>query len=218
MEGTKRLLPVLVFFAGLGSCFSFAQAVSQTDPFHRYLSGVKAGKPEGALTRFAQECGVDLQVTKPRFAKAPGGNWIVVKDLARALDNQETDYFGTVAVWTSARRTLVEYWGVDLELGSQLRKFSCLQESQIQLVEHVDWAFFEGEGLKGHVRAHWLGYEQRWKRKSVTSYSTVLLRYVNLREQPVPTPKEEDEVPYASEVFPKELSWEDLKLPTTLLH
>jgi hypothetical protein len=214
----KKWLPVLVCFAGLGSSFFFGQPSNQSDPFHRYLTGLKTGKPEGDLVRFAAECGVDLQKTKPHFAQAPGKKFLVVKDLTGALTDQETDYYATVDVRSGPHGTLVEYWGMDLELGSQLRKLYCLKDQQIQLEENFDWAFFEGEGPKGPIKAHWLGYEQRWKRQAARSYSPVLLRYVDIEGRTVQEPQDQDERPAASEVFPSAFIWEDLKLPSELLH
>jgi hypothetical protein len=206
-----------VLLAGLGSSISFAQNKQPQDPFRRYLAGIRANQPEAALMRFAVECGVNLNRNKARYAQAPSEKFQVVMNLAHALEDQETDYYGTVAVWKDGQNVLVEYWGLDLELGTQLRTFYCLRDKQIQIVEDIDWAYFEGEGINGPIKAHWTGYEQRWKRKSKNSYSTVLLRYVNLRENEIPKPTNDYEIPYASKTFPEMYSWQDLKLPPTLL-
>ncbi|HMD75967.1 MAG TPA: hypothetical protein VKG86_01200 [Terracidiphilus sp.] len=213
----KHCLPVLAIFVGLGCSISPAQGKQQVDPFRRYLADIKANQPEAALVRFAAECGVDLNKHRARYAQAPGDKLHVVTNLAHALVDQETDYYATVAVWKAAQNVLVEYWGLDLELGTQLRTFYCLRDGQIQMVEDLDWAYFEGEGINGPIKAHWAGYEQRWKRKSESSYSTVLLRYVNLWEKEIPKPANDYEIPYASKSFPEMYRWEDLKLPPALL-
>jgi len=213
----KRWLTVLAVLLGLGSSISFAQDASQSDPFHNYLAGIKTGKPEAALVRFAAQCGVNLNKSGARYAQSPGDTWQVVTNLVHALEDQETDFYATVAVWTDAQNVLIEYWSLDLELGTQLRSFYCLRNGQIQMVEDLDWAYFEGEGTNGPIKAHWAGYEQRWKRKSLSSYSTVILRYVNMKEQEIPKPTNEYEIPYASKTFPEMYRWEDLRLPPTLL-
>jgi len=214
----RNIFPVLTLLAGLGSSISFAQNTQLQDPFRRYLAGIRANQPETALVRFAGECGVNLNRREARYAQAPGEKFQVVVDLSHALEDQETDYYATVSVWEDGQKVLVEYWGLDLELGTQLRALYCLSDGQIQLVEDIDWAYFEGEGINGPIKAHWTGYEQRWKRKTANSYSKVLLRYVNLKEREIPKPANDYEIPYASKIFPEMYSWEDLKLPSALLH
>jgi hypothetical protein len=213
----KNFFPVLALLAGLGSSISFAQTAPQTDPFHKYLSGIRVGKPETALVRFAGQCKVDIQSSKHHFAQLPGEKWKEVKSLAHALSDQETDGYVTAAVWTQGQRVLVELWDLDLELGSQRRQFFCLDGGQIQAVEQIDWQYFEGEDLAGPIKPHWLGYEQRWKRNSTARYSVVLLRYVNQLEHSVPKPVDENQVPETGDVWPKALTWKDLKMPDSLL-
>jgi|CZKF01.1.fsa_nt_gi hypothetical protein len=213
----KSWLSVLALLAWLGNSVSGAQGKQLQDPFRCYLAGIIANQPEAALVRFAAECGINLNKHRARYAQAPGDKFQVVKNLVHALEDQETDYYATVAVWKDTQNILVEYWGLDLELGTQLRKFYCLRDGQIQMVEDIDWAYFEGEGINGPIKAHWAGYEQRRKRKSESSYSTVLLRYVNLKEKEIPKPTNDYEIPYASQTFPEMYRWEDLKLPPTLL-
>jgi hypothetical protein len=213
----RHWLPVLVLLAGLGCSISFAQGKQPQDPFRRYVAGIKANQQEAALVRFAGECGVNLNRHKARYAQAPAEKFQVVTNFAHALEDQETDYYATISVWEDAQNVLVGYWGLDLELGTQLRTFYCLRDGQIQMVEDIDWDYFEGEGINGPIKAHWTGYEQRWKRKSANSYSTILVRYVNLKKKEIPKPANDYEIPYASKTFPKMYRWEDLKLPSTLL-
>jgi hypothetical protein len=203
----KRLLPVLVLLAGLGSSISLAQS---TSPFDRYVAGIKANRSETALVRFADECGVNLKIARSHFAQLPGDEWKEVKSLSLALKDQETDFYGTVAVWSQANSILVERWGMDLESGSEARKLFCLKDQRIWLAEEIDWALVD---TKGSTQPIWLGYEQRWKMKPDGKYAIVLVHYVNRLEQSVPTPSPDAGVPYASYVFPDVYNWADLKLP-----
>jgi hypothetical protein len=216
----RSKLSVLLLVLTLLSSFSVAQSVKPLSPFERYLTRVRSGEPEPSLVRFATECGVDLKTTTPHFAKAPGNKWLMVKSFAHALEDQEMDYYGTATVWTSNRMILIEYWGVDLEqgMGMQARKLFCLRDRQIQQVEQIDWEFFEYESIKGPIKAHWLGYEQRWSRRSETSYTHILSRYIDRSERTVTKPENEAEIPDASDESPNVFTWEDMKLPSTLLH
>ncbi|MGD0901407.1 MAG: hypothetical protein ABR924_00570 [Terracidiphilus sp.] len=211
----KNWLPVLVLFAGLGNSISSApQNIQQKDPFSRYLAGIKSNQPESALVRFADECGVNINTARPHFAQLPGNEWKEVKSLSRALEDQETDFYGTVAVWLQTNLVLVERWGMDLESGNEARKLFCLKDQRILLAEEIDWALVD---KKGSNRSVWLGYEQRWKMKPDGKYTTVLTHYVNRIEQPVPTPGPDSDVPYASYISPDVYNWDDLKLPDEFL-
>jgi hypothetical protein len=210
----KNLLPVLAVLAGLGSSISFTQGIQPQDPFRRYVVGINANQPETALVRFAGECGVNIKIARSHFAQLPGDDWKEVKSLSLALKDQETDFYGTAAVWSQANSVLVERWGMDLESGSEARKLFCLKDKQILLAEEIDWALVNKKGSNQTV---WLGYEQRWKVKQDGNYTTVLVHYVNRIEQPIPTPAPDADVPYASYVIPDVHKWDDLKLPSVLL-
>ena len=101
-------------------------------PFDRYLDDQKTHWPEPALTRFAADCGVDTDAVKPRFAQNPSQNWILVKDLSKAMKDQGTDFYGTVAVWHIEGRVLVEQWGMELDTGDLSRQFICLRNYRIE--------------------------------------------------------------------------------------
>jgi len=49
----RAIFPALILLVGLGSCFSIAQAGPMSDPFARYLAGLKTGTPESSLYKFA---------------------------------------------------------------------------------------------------------------------------------------------------------------------
>jgi hypothetical protein len=143
-----------------------------------------------------------------------------VKDLNNALEDMSKDYYGTVTVWTNRRNVLVVSFGVDAELalGSQRRSLFCLANGQIQDIEILDWEYFAGEGLNGPINPHWLGYEQRWKRASDNSYSTLLQHYVDRWEHSVAQPIDYEKSEFETDTLPRQFSWDDLKLPSALLH
>jgi len=208
-------LLVLILFAGLGSSFSFAQNNEPTNPLDWYLTELRANRPEPALVRFAKECGVDMKTARTRYAQMPYHKWKAVENLSNARNDQEIDLYSTVAVSSNRNRILVEQWDMDSESASESRLLICLEGQRIRLIEEIDWAL--PDESEPNVKPVWLGYEQRWKASKDGKYSTVLLRYVNDREQLVPALKPGSGVPLASNVFPKVNDWDDLKLPAELL-
>jgi hypothetical protein len=217
----RRWLAVMGVLLGLEICLSVAQASKQSDPFHSYLSELRTGRYGTGLVRFATECGVNLKTIRPRYAQAPNNEeWKVVKNLKNALEDMSKDYYGTVTVWTNPRTVLVAYFGVDAELalGSQRRSLFCLANGKIQETEILDWEYFAGEDLNGPIKPHWLGYERRWKRNSENSYSTLLQHYVDRGEHSIAQPIDSEKSLFETDSFPSQFSWEDLKLPSTLLH
>ena len=210
----RCLLPVLALLAGLGCSISSAQDAQQKDPFNRYLAGIKSNQPEAALVHFAGECGVDLKTVAPRYAQLPSDSWILVKDLSKALKDQETDFYGTVAVWHMADQILVERWGMELDTGDEFRMLYCLQGQKIKFAEEVDWSIpVEGET---NANPSW-GYEQRWKIGQDGRYENVLHRFVDLREQTRREPQLNAETKKRLDWTPKGFTWTDLKLPSELL-
>jgi hypothetical protein len=156
----RSWLPVIFVFTGLGSSISSAQATKLSDPFTRYLSGLKANQPEVSLVRFARDCGLNITTAKSRYAQLPGDSWIPVKNLSKALEDQETDFYSTVAVWYMADRILIERWGMELDTGSESRMFYCLQDRKIDLAEEADWSIPIGGEAKSHAPRK---SEKRWK-------------------------------------------------------
>jgi hypothetical protein len=210
----KRWLPVLVLFAGLGSSFSFTQNPPPADPFGKYLAGIKENRKETALVRIAAECGIDTMVAVPRYAQRPGERWTLVKDLSKAREDQETDFYGTIAVWHLADRILIERWGMELDTGDYYRMLFCLQDHKVRFAEAVDWSIsVEGERA---TSASW-GYEQRWKVGQDGKYENVLHRFVDIGEHPIAQPKLDAETTRGLDWNPKVLSWKDMDLPIELL-
>lgn len=95
----------------------------QVDPFTRYLAVENAHGHQLALARFAAECGIDLATAKANYAQRPGDTWNIVSDLSKAKDDQETDFYGTVAVLHQSDLILVEWWGMELDTGDYYRFF-----------------------------------------------------------------------------------------------
>ena len=214
VEGMKRWLSVLTLIVGLGISPSFAQDKQRHDPFDRYLAGMKTNRSEPALVRVAEECGLDIKALAPRYAQRPDERWIPVKDLSGALKDQETDFYGTVAVWHAANRILVERWGMELDTGDYYRMLFCLQDQNVKFAEAADWSIpIEGENSEN---SSW-GYEQRWVIGKGGKYEIVLHRFVDIGEQPMAEPKLDAETRNGLSWNPKVLSWKDMDLPAELL-
>jgi hypothetical protein len=234
----KNLLPVLALFAGLGSSISckhseikdvkpVQNATKQVSapvrlgkpsekrfPFDRYLDDQKTHWPEPALTRFAADCGVDMDAVKPRYAQNPSQKWILVKDLSKAMKDQETDFYATVAVWHIEDRVLVERWWMELDTGDLSRQFICLRNNRIQSAEEIDWSIpVEGESSS---QLAW-GYQQSWKLGADGKYENALRRFVDVYEQPMKEPKLDSETRNSLDWRLTIFTWKDLKLPSLLL-
>ena len=206
---------ILVFVLGFGSLFSFGQLPKPWGPFKNYLAKSREGQPEAVLVSFAEVCRLNPKAAERHFAQSSRDGFKSVHGLSHALENEDDavdDYYETAEVWIDGHSTLVEVWGLDLELGMQSRTVYCLKNGQIQSVQEIDWEFFEGESIKGPIPPHWTGYEQRWRRTSPKGYTRVLRRYVNELERPVPEP-DEFQSPSPERDSPIGFSWSDLHLP-----
>jgi len=187
----------------------------QTDPFTRYLTVENAHGHQPALTRFAAECAVDLATANANYAQRPEETWNMVPDLSKAQDDQETDFYGTVAVLHQQGRILVEQWGMDLDTGDYYRLLYCLNMKQITLADSVSWrmaGFGESAG-----DASW-GYEHRWKLRRTGKFDTEQTRFIDLDEKPIPAPKlDADTLNGLKEESVGVKTWADLGLPDVLL-
>jgi hypothetical protein len=238
----KNLLPVLALLAGLGSSISckhpspsatptpinstvmkpinspkrVGKPSTKLNPFDRYLANTKANWPEPALVRFAKECQVDQDATVPRYAQNPGEKWILVKDLTHAQEDQETDFYHTVAVWHIDDRIMTEEWGMELDTGDYYRLYYCLKRQRIILVDSVSWSIaLDNDSSKD---TGW-GYEHRWKLETNGKFATVLHRFVDLQEKPIAHPTLDVETQKGLDEESVGIhSWADLKLPDGLLH
>jgi hypothetical protein len=210
----KRTLPVLILFAGLGSCFSFSQTASLTkDPFARYIASAKAGATDPALQNFATRCNVDISRIQPRYAVGPGSSVTPVNDLARGLRTLDTDFYSTVGVWTTEGRVLVEMWANSDDIGSEVRYFECFVPRELMQAEVIQWNIPVSNSQKV---VSW-GYSRRWERGVSGRMEQTKAEFVDEFERPISTPK----LDAASK---KSLSWmpslgplNELKLPPALL-
>jgi hypothetical protein len=210
----KRVLLVLFLLFGLGSSFSISRASGSESPFDRYLAGFRTNRPESALTRFAQQCGIDVTKATVRYAQRPANSWVIVKDLSHARDDLETDFYGTVAVWHSSNSVLIERWGMELDTGDYYRVFLCFANGKVRSAETVDWSIpVEGESLKNPA---W-GYEQRWEVGPDGKYISLSHRFVDLNENPMGEPKLDPEARKGLVWNPKVSTWKDSELPMALL-
>jgi len=211
----KRLLPVLAMLAELGSCFSIAQHLQQKDPFNRYLAGVKAGRPEAALVRFAGECGVDIRATSPRYADRPDNSWVQVRDLSKGIHGLETDFFATVSVWKQSDLILVEMWVMELDVASESRILYCLDKRKITMMESADWTLPITEQNR-RENPGW-GCEQRWRVSAAGAFDKTFHGFVDSGEKPITPPRLDAETQEELNWEPKVRIWNDLKLPASML-
>ncbi len=156
-----------------------------TNPFDRYLADAKTNWPEPALARFANECGVNIDAAVPRFAQRPQEKWKFVSDLSHALDDQETDFYGTLEVWHEGDRVMAEEWGMELDTGDYYRIFSCLQNGKTIAAESVSWKLqVHDESSKN---TGW-GYVSKWKLGSDGKLAPATHGFLDLRENPISEP------------------------------
>jgi hypothetical protein len=158
----------------------------EPNPFDRYLTNTKRNWPEPAFVIFAQSCGIDLDSSVPRFAQRPDKKWIVVHDLSRALKDQETDFYGTLALWHQGDRMVVEQWGMELDTGDYYRLFYCLENQKITNVESTSWELeLQNESSKD---TGW-GYVHSWSLDKSGKFATVSRGFVDLMEKPISAPQ-----------------------------
>jgi len=116
VEGMKNWFPVLALFVGLG-CFYFLSPQAEQEhqfsgPFDLYMKAEQQRSPDSVLRRFAADCGLDLQAALPHYAVLPGKNWVIVKDLEKGFEFQETDFISTTAVRKLGDLVVVETWSL----------------------------------------------------------------------------------------------------------
>jgi hypothetical protein len=164
---------------------------------------------------FASECQVDLDSITPRYAQNPGEKWVLVKDLSHAQEDQETDFYHTVAVWHAQDRILAEIWGMELDTGDYFRLFYCMENKKITLVDSASWSI----SLDNHsMKDSGWGYEHRWKLGPDGKFETVSRQFVDLREKTIAAPKLDAENQKGlDEEDVGTRTWADLKLPDGLL-
>ncbi len=236
----KRLLSVLIVLAGLGILISCKHpshsspiparntskqdsvpvqtdyASNQDDPFSRYLSALKAKKPEISLVRFANECGVDVNAVSPRFADLPENDWILVDDLAKGIHGIESDFFVTAEVWHIEDRVLVEIWEMQLDVQNENRTLYCISQSKITQMEFSDW-MLPDVSADGKETPGW-GYEQHLKVSADGKYERTFKRFEDFSNKPIAEPKMDQKTRNGLNWTPKVRIWKDLKLPEALLH
>ncbi|HTV17005.1 MAG TPA: hypothetical protein VME68_19950 [Acidobacteriaceae bacterium] len=196
-----------------GSQTSVGQSGSPS-PFDRYLALQREHLPEPILMQAAIECGVNVVLVRPRYAQKPGSSWKVVPDLTRALSDQETDFYGTVAVWHRGDGVLVERWRMELDTGDYSRQIVCLRNSRTVFFDATDWPAPIGDASSS--QPGW-GYEQRWTSRSDDTYQKVLGRFVDLQDRPMNPPRLDDETQKDLDYKWTIHTWNDLELPARLL-
>ncbi len=212
----RQALLVLIVFGGLGSTFSIAQGASQISSFDSYLSGIRSGRHEAALMRVAAMCGVNPSAATVHNADRPYEDWKLVRNLGHARDEQETDFFATAQVWQSGDKTLVEEWNMDSEAGDEIRTLYCLHNRGVIYGEQIEWCSPQEEGADTANASGW-AYEVRWNVVQGKFFKSILERFVNQHEEPVPKPKLGPDAPKVFGLIPEVRMWSDLKLPDAML-
>jgi hypothetical protein len=209
----KHLLPVLALLAGLGSSICLGQANQQSDPFNRYLSGIKAHQPEAALVRFAQECGIDTLIVQPRFAVSSGGGWTIVRNLAAGVHDLDSDFFTAAEVWVQGSQIVVELWANSDDVGSEVRYYDCFTNGRLVQAEVINWDV----PLKlGSQNAGW-GYSRRWERTENGVLKDTNSQFVDVMEQPITKPRLDADGEKSLHWKPSLGPLKELKLPSALL-
>ena len=240
----KRLVPVLVTTVGLGCCFSCksstklttqsmttskpaspatpvirataAQPSKELNPFDRYLADTANSVFETPLENFAASCGLDLSSATGRFAQRPDEKWALVPNLKDALKDQETDFYGTLAVYHASDKTVAVEWGMELDTGDYYRLLYCLDRDQIVAVESTSWTL-DLSAPQGVTRGR--GYDHRWNRSANGKFITTSKGFVDLRDQPIGASsvnaeaRKELDRPRAKV---EQRTWQDLKYPDGL--
>jgi hypothetical protein len=136
--------------------------------------------------------------------------------LAKAMEDLETDFFATAAVWHFGNRALVEVWSMDLEAGDEIRTVYCLLGPSVTNGEQVEWSMSNNEDANASTASNW-AYEVRWKVEQGRTFKSTLERFVNEREEPVPKPKLGSDAPTVFGIIPETRTWDDLNLPDELM-
>jgi len=181
----KNWLPVLLFVAGLGSSFSWGQAQKPSDPFKRYLDGIKANQPEVALVRFAGECSVNVVNAQPRFAVGAGSSMTPVKNIAKGLKSLETDFYSTAETWVEGDRVLLEAWANSDDVGSEVRYLKCFSRGKLVQAEVIVW----NVPLVQSANIRSWGYSRRWERNENRRMRESKAEFVDGMERTIPAPK-----------------------------
>jgi hypothetical protein len=160
---------------------------------------------------------MNLDAVTVRNAVRPGETWRLARSLAHARDEQETDFFATAQVWHSSSGTLVEEWNMDNEAGDEIRTLYCLHDRRVIYGEQIEWSSGQAEEeANGPASPAW-AYEVRWEVTKDKFFKSILERFVNDREKPVPKPKLIPDAPKVFGIIPEIRTWADLKLPDAML-
>jgi hypothetical protein len=213
----KNWFPVLALFVGLGCSISFAQAEQEhqfSGPFDLYMKAEQQRSPDSVLRRFAADCGLDLQAALPHYAVLPGKNWVIVKDLEKGFEFQETDFISTTAVRKLGDLVVVETWSLELDTGSQSRSLYCFKNLKTTLLESTDWMpSYDKDGIP---TPGW-GYEQRWRLSPARKLVRYYANFIDAAGQSIAEPKMDAETTKDLQWTPGVYAWNDLTLPLALL-
>jgi hypothetical protein len=211
----RRWLPVLLVITGLGCHFSSGQTKPTThlsDPFDRYLAGVKANHRDSSLRGFATQCKIGLSQVQPKFAVSVGGDWRSVKNLAKGLSSLESDFYSTAEVWKAGNRILVEIWSISADVGSEVRIYRCFDNGKLLQAESIDW----NVPLDQADPPAW-GYSRRWERAANDRMQIAKSEFVDGLERTIPKPKLDAEGERSLKWQPSLGSLSELRLPPALL-
>ncbi|MGO9336680.1 MAG: hypothetical protein ACLPY1_04140 [Terracidiphilus sp.] len=209
----KKWLPVLIMFAGLGSCLSFSQVVPSKDPFARYIAGVNSGLQEPAMLRFAADCRVNVSKIQPHYAVGPGSSFTAVKNLSKGMQRLDTDFYSTAEVWTSDDLVLVEIWANSDDVGSEVRYYKCFANRTLIKAEVIDWnlPLVMGSGIPA-----W-GHSRQWEHGASGNMKRTKDEFVDEMEQPIPKPKLDADSEKSLHWIPPLGPLGELKLPSSTL-
>ena len=205
--------PNLLLAFELGTfLFAFRLSAAVPDPYARYLASVKNNRPEASVSRFAEECGIDLAHVPAKFAVSAGGPFKVVHNLSAGLNTLGSDFYTSVEVHSINGKELIILWPNDDAEGVDIRELLCYSGDLLERAEAIYWDIPQDPDFKGGV---W-GYSRRWARSQGGNLLVVNEGFVDTSERPIQTPKLDADQE-------KDLQWtpdfdrlSKLKLPTAL--
>jgi hypothetical protein len=138
----------ILVIGGVFTSFLFAQNPPQTpfdldDPFDSYLNSIKEHRTAPGFASFAGECGFDAKNANPIYAVRVGERWVPSRNLAKALDDVNSDFFSSSEVWTNdGKARVIVLWSLELDVGSEVRTMVCMNDAGKPSKLHVtNWSF-----------------------------------------------------------------------------
>jgi hypothetical protein len=132
-----------VILIGLTLLLAALQGPATDDPFNSYLNSIKEHRTPPGFASFASECGFDAKSANPIYAVRVDKRWVLSRNLAKAIDDIESDFFSSSEVWTKeGKARVIILWSLELDVGSEVRTMACVNDAGKPSKLHVtNWSF-----------------------------------------------------------------------------